>query len=161
MKSLLFCSFSLKLYDFTYFTFFLKLGVGDFEEVYGGESDPDEPQHGLWDAVLTCFFIDTVGDVFPFWLECHFLFDRRWQAKNIVNYLRIIHKILAPGGIWINLGPLLWHWENNTSGDMSIELDLEEIKQLAGIIGFEISVRFFDSSFESLTVSRYSSTNER
>jgi len=44
---------------------------------------------------------------------------------------------------------------------MSIELDLEEIKQLAGIIGFEISVRFFDSSFESLTVSRYSSTNER
>jgi len=77
MKSLLFCSFSLKLYDFTYFTFFLKLGVGDFEEVYGGESDPDEPQHGLWDAVLTCFFIDTVGDVFPFWLECHFLFDRR------------------------------------------------------------------------------------
>jgi len=26
---------------------------------------------------------------------------------------------------------------------MSIELDLEEIKQLAGIIGFEISVRFF------------------
>lgn len=26
------------------------------------------------------------------------------QAKNIVNYLRIIHRILAPGGIWINLG---------------------------------------------------------
>lgn len=26
------------------------------------------------------------------------------QAKNIVNYLRIIHKILAPGGVWINLG---------------------------------------------------------
>ncbi|KAF5350512.1 hypothetical protein D9756_008538 [Leucocoprinus leucothites] len=61
------------------------LVAGDFEEVYGGESDPEEPQHGLWDAVLTCFFIDT--------------------AKNIVNYLRIIHKILAPGGVWINLGP--------------------------------------------------------
>jgi N2227-like protein len=26
------------------------------------------------------------------------------QAKNIVNYLRIIHRILAPGGVWINLG---------------------------------------------------------
>lgn len=26
------------------------------------------------------------------------------QAKNIVNYLRIIHHILAPGGVWINLG---------------------------------------------------------
>jgi hypothetical protein len=26
------------------------------------------------------------------------------QAKNVVNYLRIIHQILAPGGVWINLG---------------------------------------------------------
>jgi hypothetical protein len=63
------------------------------------------------------------------------------QAKNIVNYLRIIHRILAVGGVWINLGPLLWHWENNTSGDMSIELDLEEVKELARTIGFDISVR--------------------
>jgi carnosine N-methyltransferase len=40
------------------------LVAGDFEEVYGrqqgGEADPDEPSAGLWDAVLTCFFIDTV-----------------------------------------------------------------------------------------------------
>jgi len=36
---------------------------GDFEEIYGAEyeeGDP-EPQAGQWDAVLTCFFIDTVG----------------------------------------------------------------------------------------------------
>ncbi|XP_006455080.1 hypothetical protein AGABI2DRAFT_121027 [Agaricus bisporus var. bisporus H97] len=94
------------------------LVAGDFEEVYGGESGPEEPQHGLWDAILTCFFIDT--------------------AKNIVNYLRMIHDKLAPGGVWINLGPLLWHWENNNTGDMSIELDLEEVKELAKIVGFEI-----------------------
>jgi len=37
------------------------LVAGDFEEIYGGEADPDEPQSGSWDAVLTCFFIDTVG----------------------------------------------------------------------------------------------------
>ncbi|SRR5258708_1639431 len=58
------------------------LVAGDFEEVYGwqdGDADPDEPSAGLWDAVLTCFFID------------------------IVNYLRIIHRILAHGGVWINL----------------------------------------------------------
>ncbi|CAA7263368.1 unnamed protein product [Cyclocybe aegerita] len=97
------------------------LVAGDFEEIYGTESDPDEPQHGQWDAILTCFFIDT--------------------AKNIVNYLRIIHRILAPGGVWINLGPLLWHWENNTSNDPSVELDLEELKSLARRIGFEFSVR--------------------
>jgi hypothetical protein len=39
------------------------LVAGDFEEVYGqqdGETDPNEPSAGLWDAVLTCFFIDTV-----------------------------------------------------------------------------------------------------
>ena len=33
-----------------------------------------------------------------------------WQAKNVVNYLRIIHKILAPGGVWINLG---LNWSNS------------------------------------------------
>ncbi|KAF8965818.1 N2227-like protein-domain-containing protein [Flammula alnicola] len=92
------------------------LVAGDFEEIFG---DPEVTQTGEWDAVLTCFFIDT--------------------AKNIVNYLRIIHRILAPGGVWINLGPLLWHWENNNSNDPSIELDLEEVKALARTVGFEIS----------------------
>ncbi|KAI0705395.1 N2227-domain-containing protein [Earliella scabrosa] len=96
------------------------LVAGDFEEIYGGEdANADEPSAGQWDAVLTCFFIDT--------------------AKNVVNYLRIIHRILAPGGVWINLGPLLWHWENNTSNDPSVELTLEEVKELARKIGFEIS----------------------
>jgi carnosine N-methyltransferase len=67
-----------------------------------------------------------------------------------VNYLRIIHRILAPGGVWINLGPLLWHWENNSSNDLSIELDLEEVKTLARQIGFELSVRLvFPVSFAS------------
>ncbi|KAG8682339.1 hypothetical protein FRC09_016836, partial [Ceratobasidium sp. 395] len=99
------------------------LVAGDFEEIYGVDPDPEstetEPHAGEWDAVLTCFFIDT--------------------AKNIVSYLRTIHKILAPGGVWINLGPLLWHWENNNTNDMSIELDLEQVKQLARQVGFEIS----------------------
>jgi carnosine N-methyltransferase len=39
------------------------LVAGDFEEVYGqqdGGADPNEPSAGLWDAVLTCFFVDTV-----------------------------------------------------------------------------------------------------
>lgn len=35
--------------------------AGDFEEIYGAEeNDADEPSSGQWDAVLTCFFIDTV-----------------------------------------------------------------------------------------------------
>jgi hypothetical protein len=59
--------------------------------------------------------------------------------------------------VWINLGwfenrfpspicslcsgPLLWHWENNITNDVSIELDLEQAKQLAKEIGFNLSVR--------------------
>lgn len=61
------------------------------------------------------------------------------QAKNIVNYLRVIHRILAPGGVWINCGPLLWHFEN--SEEISIELSLDEVKSLATQIGFVIQVR--------------------
>lgn|SRR6266850_3368012 len=40
------------------------LVAGDFEEVYGqqdGEPDANEPSAGQWDAILTCFFIDTVN----------------------------------------------------------------------------------------------------
>ncbi|KAJ7651014.1 N2227-domain-containing protein [Roridomyces roridus] len=92
--------------------------AGDFEEIYGDESAKGS-QARQWDAVLTCFFIDT--------------------AKNIVSYLRIIHRILKPGGVWINMGPLLWHWENNNTNDLSIELSLEEVKNLARAIGFKIS----------------------
>ncbi|KIM53989.1 hypothetical protein SCLCIDRAFT_1222413, partial [Scleroderma citrinum Foug A] len=33
-----------------------------------------------------------------------------------------LHRILAPGGVWINLGPLLWHFENNENNYPSIEL---------------------------------------
>ncbi|KAJ7028313.1 N2227-domain-containing protein [Mycena alexandri] len=104
------------------------LVAGDFEEIFGTEGN--EPQAGQWDAVLTCFFIDT--------------------AKNIVNYLRIIHRILAQGGVWVNMGPLLWHWENNTTNDPSIELSLEEVKNLARAIGFRISnERTIDTTYTS------------
>lgn len=40
-------------------------------------------------------------------------------------------------------GPLLWHFENNTTNDPSIELDLEELKMLARKIGFVISVGLY------------------
>lgn len=129
------------------------LVAGDFEEVYGpshwrrdaegkyvagsgaksegegvkvedrdGEEEEDDPnQFGRFGAVVTCFFIDT--------------------ARNILNYLRIIHGLLDEGGVWINLGPLLWHFENagnSPKGEGSIELSLDEVKMLARSVGFEI-----------------------
>jgi len=88
--------------------------AGDFIEVYG-----DNPDHeGAWDVVATCFFIDT--------------------AKNIIRYLEIIHQILKPGGTWINIGPLLYHFEN-TPGENSIELSLADVKAVAEKIGFTIT----------------------
>ncbi|KAK9767014.1 hypothetical protein K7432_003489 [Basidiobolus ranarum] len=87
--------------------------AGDFLEVYGSESD----NIGNWDCIVTCFFIDT--------------------AKNMIQYLKTIHGVLKKGGVWINLGPLLYHFEN-TPGEMSIELTLEEVKELATKIGFNI-----------------------
>ncbi|BEJ11480.1 hypothetical protein CspHIS471_0109020 [Cutaneotrichosporon sp. HIS471] len=113
------------------------LVAGDFEEVYGpshwhneetnGESDDDEEagrvnQRGRWGAVVTCFFIDT--------------------AHNVLNYLRIVHGLLDEGGVWINLGPLLWHFENSATspkGEGSIELSLDEVKALARMVGFKLS----------------------
>jgi carnosine N-methyltransferase len=37
------------------------LVAGDFEEIYGSEHNNGEPQAGQWDAIMTCFFIDTVS----------------------------------------------------------------------------------------------------
>ncbi|WJX38788.1 carnosine N-methyltransferase [Trifolium repens] len=74
---------------------------------------------GAWDAVVTCFFIDT--------------------AHNIVEYIEIISQILKDGGVWINLGPLLYHFADTygKDDDMSIELSLEDVKRIALHYGFE------------------------
>lgn len=58
---------------------------GDFLEVYGGQT-------ASWDSVVTCFFIDT--------------------ANNVLQYVDLIAKILRKGGIWINYGPLLYHYHD-------------------------------------------------
>ncbi|CAG8551867.1 30402_t:CDS:10 [Racocetra persica] len=86
--------------------------AGDFVEVYG-----DEQYNDQWDCIVTCFFIDT--------------------AKNILEYIEIFHRILKSGGLWINLGPLLYHYENSPD-EMSIELNLEQVKAVVKDFGFQI-----------------------
>ncbi|MFQ6658659.1 hypothetical protein Gotur_027814 [Gossypium turneri] len=75
---------------------------------------------GVWDAVVTCFFIDT--------------------AHNIIEYIEIISRILKEGGVWINFGPLLYHFADmyGQEDDMSIELSLEDVKKIAFHYGFEL-----------------------
>ena len=43
-----------------------------------------------YDCVVTCFFIDT--------------------AMNIIEYILAIKKVLKLGGIWVNHGPLKYHY---------------------------------------------------
>ncbi|XP_004072743.2 carnosine N-methyltransferase [Oryzias latipes] len=85
--------------------------AGDFVEVY------TEPES--WDCVATCFFIDT--------------------AHNVLEYLEKIWKILKPGGAWINLGPLLYHFEN-MANELSIELCYEDIRAAMVKLGFIVEV---------------------
>ncbi|CAB1422739.1 unnamed protein product [Pleuronectes platessa] len=85
--------------------------AGDFVEVY---TDTDS-----WDCVATCFFIDT--------------------AHNVIEYVETIWKILKPGGVWINLGPLLYHFEN-MADELSVELSYEDIRTAMVKFGFHIEV---------------------
>ncbi|KAF9075559.1 N2227-like protein-domain-containing protein [Rhodocollybia butyracea] len=67
-----------------------------------------------YDYVVTLFFIDT--------------------SVNILSTLERIHTLLKPGGIWINLGPLLWC----SDAQARLELSLEEVFEAMGAVGFVI-----------------------
>ena len=67
-----------------------------------------------YDFIVTLFFIDT--------------------SVNVIATLEHIYSLLRPGGTWINLGPLLW----TSGGQARLELSLEEVLNLAEMIGFKI-----------------------
>ncbi|XP_028852083.1 carnosine N-methyltransferase isoform X2 [Denticeps clupeoides] len=85
--------------------------AGDFLEVY--------TEAETWDCIATCFFIDT--------------------AHNVLDYIETIWNILKPGGVWLNLGPLLYHFEN-MANELSIELSYEDIKSVILKYGFHFEV---------------------
>jgi len=76
------------------------MATGEFVQVY-------EKQVNEWDAVVTCFFIDT--------------------AKNIFLYIRTMAIILRSSGVWVNFGPLLFHYADSAD-TVSIELSWEEVR---------------------------------
>ncbi|KAL9985874.1 hypothetical protein ACROYT_G008324 [Oculina patagonica] len=78
------------------------MAAGDFLEVYTEED--------AWDCVVTCYFIDT--------------------AHNVIAYIENISKILKPGGYWINLGPLLYHFSDMLN-EWSVELPYDDIRRIA------------------------------
>lgn len=118
----------------------MSMTAADFLLLYGAPSAKDS-----FDAVATVFFIDT--------------------APNLIRYIETIHNCLKHGGLWINVGPLLWHFEDQTvgSGNKSkpsedndedfekefqgigepggIELAEDEVFQLIETMGFKIKKR--------------------
>lgn len=66
---------------------------------------------------MTCFFIDT--------------------ANNVIEYIELIYNLLVDGGLWINMGPLLYHFDSHPT-ELSVELSLAEIIRLSRTVGFEI-----------------------
>ncbi|KAK6178439.1 hypothetical protein SNE40_013229 [Patella caerulea] len=83
------------------------MAAGDFLEVYA--------TNDVFDCVASVFFIDT--------------------AHNIIAYIEKIYNIIKPGGYWINLGPLLYHFADSAV-ESSVELSYEEVRQVILDFGF-------------------------
>jgi len=70
------------------------------------------PKSEVYDAIVTLFFIDV--------------------SENIINFLENIHRLLKPGGLWVNLGPMKWGTHTQ------MQLSAQEVLQLAELIGFDV-----------------------
>ncbi|EPY53996.1 methyltransferase N2227 family protein [Schizosaccharomyces cryophilus OY26] len=95
---------------------FFSMAAGDFLEVYG-----DKTSENRFHVVVTCFFIDT--------------------AKNVLSYLDVIKNCLVDGGYWINMGPLLYHFENDCASqheNPTIELTLDQLFYAMDSMGFNV-----------------------
>ncbi|EAW07305.1 uncharacterized protein ACLA_020120 [Aspergillus clavatus NRRL 1] len=110
----------------------MSMSAADFVVLYNNPSNRE-----AFDAVATVFFIDT--------------------APNLIRYVETIRHCLKPNGLWINVGPLLWHFEDGSnrshgsgageSQDQGIgepgnmELTEEEVFLLVERVGFSIEKR--------------------
>lgn len=65
--------------------------AGDFLTSYG-----DLDSQSSFDGVITVYFIDT--------------------APNLIRYIETIRNCLKDDGLWINIGPLLWHFDDRITG---------------------------------------------
>ncbi|KAG4444094.1 hypothetical protein IFR05_000447 [Cadophora sp. M221] len=113
----------------------MSMSASDFLLLYG-----DEDQKDSFDAVATVFFLDT--------------------APNVIRYIEVIKNCLRKGGLLVNIGPLLWHFENNaprthrrekdSTGEQealgiadpgAVELTDDEVVALIEKLGFDIESR--------------------
>lgn len=83
----------------------LSFTLGEFVLTYA-------KSYNQYDAIITCFFIDT--------------------ASNIYDYLAVIYNALKDGGQWINVGPLQWH------SNAYLQPSVKELKEMTKEMGFSI-----------------------
>jgi len=91
----------------------MNITAADFVVLYS-----DEKHSKSFDAVVTVFFLDT--------------------APNVMRYIEVVRSCLKDGGYWINLGPLLWHFEetrapaevdHKATKDPPVDADVQEQEQ--------------------------------
>jgi carnosine N-methyltransferase len=86
----------------------MSMSASDFLYLYEDEAHKD-----TYDAIATVFFIDT--------------------APNLIRYIETIRNCLKPGGIWANIGPLLWHFENNPPGHANSKTESDAPTSRTGV----------------------------
>ena len=91
--------------------------ASDFIVHYGNEQ-----YKSTFDAVASVFFVDT--------------------APNVITYIEIIRNCLKDGGIWINMGPLLWHFGDRAPRQPDEKVHPNQLSEAVGIDapgGFELT----------------------
>ena len=87
-------------------------------------------KNNCYDCIVTSFFLDT--------------------ANNIIEFIEIIYNILKKGGIWVNVGPLLYHF-HDIQNEVSIELSWEEVRKIILKFGFDFkNEKMIDSTYSSI-----------
>ena len=90
----------------------MNMHVGDFVRTYSSIAQRD-----AFSAIASVFFIDT--------------------APNLLQYISTVRNCLQDGGVWINIGPLLWHFDEKSVGEPDEERhrrgEMEEIVKDQGI----------------------------
>ena len=100
----------------------MSMVAGEFIRVY-------KKNINFWDGIVTCFFLDT--------------------ANNVIEYIETISEIIKTNGIWINIGPLLYHY-TEMENEISIELSWDEIKKIIVGYGFEIKKeKYIETTYSS------------
>jgi carnosine N-methyltransferase len=87
----------------------MSMSASDFLCLYSSADHKD-----TFDAVASVFFLDT--------------------APNIIRYIKAIHNCLRTGGLLVNVGPLLWHFENNAPGAHSLDGDSSQARDKGGFL---------------------------